>query len=387
MLMGISARLFAQESDPASQTKLYRILFNTTADSATYESSDSVFSGAYRMSYNPWLGASNDLGVFLGASVYLFKKIDSLYSVTSLRGGYATGPSKYTVEYNSLYPNIMSGTFSVDAKASSLDILNFFGYGNETAFNKNAYSAAAYRLNQQQFSLSGIYAYTLVENTSLWGSAALRYINTDADPITDTTVIQKRYEYGVGKYTTARFGIGGIYDSRDNPRAASKGLIASFGSYWTPEIINNKYAYTKFIADIRGFVSAEVLTQCTLALRMRVEKIFGEHPFYEACLLGGVNDLRGYYQDRFAGEESLLGSGELRITIGSAHIFVPERYGIFLCADAGRVYIDNDFSNAWHTSFGGGVWVAPVSSDHTISLTVAHSSEATLLYLGSGFTF
>jgi hemolysin activation/secretion protein len=104
-------------------------------------------------------------------------------------------------------------------------------------------------------------------------------------------------------------------------------------------------------------------------------------------LLGGANDLRGYYRDRFAGEESLLGSAELRLYLGALDIFVPETYGLLFFSDAGRVYIDNDFSSAWHVSFGGGLWIAPISKDHTISFTIAHSPESTLVYLSSGFTF
>ena len=271
--------------------------------------------------------------------------------------------------------------------ATSLEVLNFFGYGNESSFDKNRYTADGYRMYQRQFSITPKYSYNIIENTSIWGSAALRYVLTDGDPITDTTIFQKRYTYGIGKMTTWRFAAGVAFDSRDNLRAASEGIYASFGSYWTPEIANNNFAYTKFQADIRGYLSSDILTPFTVALRMRVEKIFGEHPFYEACLLGGANDLRGYYQDRFAGEESLLGSAELRLYLTSFNVFIPETFGILLFADVGRVYIDNDFSNVWHSSIGGGLWIAPVSKDHAISLTLAHSPEATLFYLSSGFTF
>jgi hypothetical protein len=390
----LSTRLVAQESDSSSaktefkDSKLYHILFDDPRQSDSSVVTDSLLN--CKLFYYPWLAASSDLGVFFGAGASLVgydSGQSSFDRIINLHAGFATGPSKYVIQLDELFPHRLGGEIKVALRASSLDILNFFDYGNTTTLDKARYSSNGYKLNQQQFSLMPSYRYSIAENTSLWGSAALRYITTDSDPIKDSSVISKRYQIGVGKMTTARFAVGGIYDSRDDIHAASKGIYALFGSYWTPEIINNPYAYTKLSADIRAYLSADELLPFTVALRMRVEKIFGEHPFYEACLLGGANDLRGYYQDRFAGEESLLGSAELRLKIKDFSILVPVSFGATLFVDVGRVYIDNDFSNAWHSSFGGGLWIAPVSKEYTVSLTLAHSPETTLFYLRSAFSF
>ncbi len=363
---------------------------STVLNSDAYKESDSLRDWGSKLFYYPWLGASNDLGAFIGAGIsladYDFRE-DPFDKIINLHAAYATGPKKYVLQLDEFFPHKLGGEVSISLRASSLDILNFFGYGNTTSLDKIRYSASNYKLNQQQFVLTHSYKYTVLENTSIWGSAALRYIKTDADPIKDSSVIQKRYLYGVGPMTTARFSAGVIFDSRDDQQAASNGIFASFGSFWTPEIINNTFAYTKLQADIRAYLSADILTPFTFALRMKVDKVFGEHPFYEACLLGGANDLRGYYQDRFAGEESLLGSIELRVNLASLNILVPETFGLLAFSDVGRVYVDNDFSNVWHSSFGCGFWLSPVSKQHTVSLTVAHSPESTLFYLSSGFTF
>jgi len=392
----LSAPLFAQESDSVAaksdfqDTKFYHVLFDEPEkDTIAVQENDSLNSERHMFFYYPDLAVTSDWGLFIGvgASYVDYDSLGKPEHILSLDGGFATVPSKYKIQYSEKFHDILHGTLEVAARASSLDVLNFFSYGNETLFDKSRYQLKGYRVNQQQFSIIPKYIYEVIENTSIWGSAALRYIVTDNDPITDTTVFRKRYTYGIGKMTTARFAAGVAFDSRDNIRAASKGIYAAFGSYWTPEIINNKYAYTKLQADIRGYISGDLPTPFTFAARMRIEKIFGEHPFYEASLLGGANDLRGYYQDRFAGEESLLGTAELWIQLGRMDVLVPETFGLLLFADAGRVYIDNDFSNTWHSSFGGGLWIAPVSKDHTISFTVAHSPESTLFYLASGFTF
>ncbi|HYM20169.1 MAG TPA: BamA/TamA family outer membrane protein [Candidatus Kapabacteria bacterium] len=342
------------------------------------------------LQYNPWFRASSDEGAFIGAAIsvidYDFRE-EPYDKIMTFRGGYATTPSKYEVEFSEYFPHRLGGDISVSLRASSLDVLNFFGYGNTISLDNSRYSVAGYRLHQQQFTLSHGYSYEIFEHTSIWGTAALRYVTTDADPINDSSVIRRRYMYGVGPMTTARFSAGVAFDSRNEVRAPTEGIYASFASIWTPEIINNSYAYTSLHADIKGYLTSQIVTPVTLALRMNAAKLFGEHPFYESAFLGGASSLRGYYSNRFAGEESILASADLRIEAASLSVFVPSKIGILLFADAGRVYVDNDFSNLWHTSFGGGVWVAPVSREHTIVLTIGHSSEATQMYLTTGFAF
>lgn len=340
--------------------------------------------------YHPWLRGSSDEGAFIGAGISVIDyefRADPFDKIMTLQGGYATTPGAYEAEFSEFFPHRLGGAISVSLRASSLDVLNFFGYGNTTPLDKTLYTNAGYRLHQQQYTLSHGYSFAPLEHTTIWGMVALRYVKTEADPIKDSSVIRKRYSYGIGPLTSMRFSAGIAFDSRDNERAASTGLYAGFSSYWTPEIINNSFAYTTLRADIRGFATFDIATPVTLALRMRAEKFFGEHPFYESALLGGAQTLRGYYVDRFAGEESILASGDLRIQIAKIDVFVPSTIGILGFFDAGRVYVDNDFSNLWHTSFGGGVWIAPYSPERTVALTVAHSVEATQFYLTTGFAF
>jgi len=48
---------------------------------------------------------------------------------------------------------------------------------------------------------------------------------------------------------------------------------------------------------------------------------------------------------------------------------------------------DGDSSDKWHPGYGGGVWFAPLARTNAIRLTVAHSEEDTLFYMGLGFGF
>ena len=50
----------------------------------------------------------------------------------------------------------------------------------------------------------------------------------------------------------------------------------------------------------------------------------------------------------------------------------------------GRVFADDEDSEQWHSAFGGGISVAPLSTDHALRLTAVRGSERTRLYLTFG---
>jgi hypothetical protein len=56
-------------------------------------------------------------------------------------------------------------------------------------------------------------------------------------------------------------------------------------------------------------------------------------------------------------------------------------------ADAGRVYLEGESSDIWHTGFGGGVWFAWLGGAKVLSLAVARSTERTTLTFRAGAAF
>ncbi len=351
---------------------------------------DNIRNWGHAWEYNPLLGFTSDDGGILGASFSLIQYsflADPCRSIMTWSGFYATTSGHFDFNYTELFQQVLGGKLAVAVCYSSFDHLNFFGYGNETTVDDAAYKADHYKLDEKVLSIEPKYSFHIFENSTAWGAAAFRSITTDPNVYRDSSFIRRRHQYGVGTLSTTQLSYGIEFDSRDEARAATKGLYAGFSSSWVPEILDNKYAYTRLKADIRLYVTANLLTPITFAGRLSADKLFGEHPFYESAFAGGANSLRGYYKDRFAGEGSYLGSVDVRIKLASVNLFVPATIGLLLFADAGRVFIDNDFSNLWHTSFGGGLWVAPISPVHTIALTIGHSTEATQIYLTTGFAF
>lgn len=85
--------------------------------------------------------------------------------------------------------------------------------------------------------------------------------------------------------------------------------------------------------------------------------------FYQGATLGATNGLRGYREQRFTGERALAFKGDLRYHLAKFKTgLLPLKLGIYGGYDYGRVWIDDEDSDTWHDSFGGGFWVNAVDS-------------------------
>jgi outer membrane protein assembly factor BamA len=134
-----------------------------------------------------------------------------------------------------------------------------------------------------------------------------------------------------------------------------------------------------------------------VAVRVGGEKIFGDFPFYEAAYIGGPANVRGFRENRFAGDAAAFGNAELRLKLTKIRLVFPWEFGIHGLADAGRVWFDGDDDAAaadsdydkdkLHTAVGGGIWLSILNRTQTISLSVANSDEETLIYFKAGFHF
>jgi hemolysin activation/secretion protein len=136
----------------------------------------------------------------------------------------------------------------------------------------------------------------------------------------------------------------------------------------------------------------------TLALRGGGKKVFGTYPYMEAAALGQgtlgqgaleepENTLRGYRSRRFTGDSSAYGNADLRLRISSMNILVPGVWGLTAFGDVGRVWLDGESSDKWHTSVGGGLWFSWLTRRLSASVGVSHGEEETLFYVTGGLHF
>jgi len=176
-------------------------------------------------------------------------------------------------------------------------------------------------------------------------------------------------------------------DTRDQPRAARRGIAFGFGGSYYPKALDVTSPFGEGHAEASSYLTARIPLQPTLALRIAGKKVWGTYPFYEAAYVGGATTVRGFVEHRFAGDAAVSGNIELRLSVARFFFLVPGELGVFGLGDAGRVYVSGQTSDRWHAAAGGGLWLAFLSRANTVSVAAAHSVEGTRWYVRAGFPF
>lgn len=342
---------------------------------------------------SPWLGFGPDEGAFTGAAVQLtsygFRK-DPFASRQTIRGGYAFGAKTFKVDYAGDFRAENSGRRTlVDAYASGIETLRFYGFGNETS---EAGPDRFHRVNQKQFGLMPAVSWPLGTTGRFAVGPVVKYSQTDLD---DDRFIATFPEplYGTDDFGQVGARAGVTFDGRNRERAPSRGGILEVAGTYYPKVWSVDEAFGEVHGAAAAYLGAGGYFQPVLALRAGGKHVFGTYPFHEAAYLGGSlstdegTTVRGFRQNRFAGDSSVFGNAELRVFLSRFFLLLPGELGVFGLADFGRVYLDGETSDEWHKAFGGGIWFAFLDRKYTISVAVAQSDERTGYYVRGGFGF
>jgi hypothetical protein len=332
-----------------------------------------------------WFGFTPDDGLFIGGGpiLYRFGFHDEPYAYRlSLLAGVATKPGRGRIDFTGDFPMAVPGArLFVDFRASGIDFLNFYGFGNQT---EGGLPNDRTKVEQRQITVLSGLEIPLVSRLSCTGALAYAYTSTVLDSMTLTGEMRP---YGTPEFSSVSFRAQLTYDSRDLEAFPQKGLYATVQGVYALPASGGTGSFGNVAGEIRTYLHGPQLLDLTLALRARGEKVFGPYPFFRAAFLGGGTSLRGYSLQRFAGDASLLGSVELRLPLFRYNLLVPSRLGFTVFGETGRVFVSGEESSIWHPSAGGGLWFSFINPKSTLAVTVAGSSEATGLYLTFGLAY
>ncbi len=122
-----------------------------------------------RLGHFPWFDYSPDFGLFLGLGVkfndYGFRSVPYRYSM-QLDGGIGTrGDLPYKVHYLGDFRSLFSNTsLLVEAGTTGLDIINFYGLGNEKYYDGSALTEDDFEIMNQITSFSASLNYPMDKN-------------------------------------------------------------------------------------------------------------------------------------------------------------------------------------------------------------------------------
>jgi len=332
-----------------------------------------------------WVSYSPDFGVFVGAGAvgtgYDFRRLP-YNSHVRVRAGYATGAQTFRAEFTGEFRGIVPPVVArLRLRASGIDVLRYYGFGNETS---NSGSTEFYKVKQQQYLVAPSLEFSLSSAATFSLGPVFKFSHTKLEP---NTFIALAPPYGVGDMGQIGAAADVQFDTRDQPRAARRGIAFGFGGSYYPKALDVTSSFGEGHAAASSYLTARIPLRPTLALRVAGRKVWGTYPFYEAAHIGGDSTVRGFVEHRYAGDAAVFGNVELRLSIARFFLLVPVRMGIFGLGDAGRVYVSGQTSDKWHAAAGGGVWLSFLTSANTVSVAAAHSVEGTRWYVKAGFAF
>jgi hypothetical protein len=183
------------------------------------------------------------------------------------------------------------------------------------------------------------------------------YSNIETD---STSFLIRDNVTGLKGGTAVGLGASVVYDSRDNRYNAYKGAFISLKTMTFPSSIGNLYVFSTYNIDVRKYFNPwfrhVIAFQTTTSLRT------GNVPFYELSMLGGEDQMRGYYKGVLRDKVLVDGQVEYRMPVWNI-------FGINAWVGTGRVaasYSDLALDGFW-LSYGGGFRIR-VDSKHNTNL-------------------
>jgi hypothetical protein len=353
----------------------------------------------------PWAGYSTDYGLFLGGGFatrsFGFRQ-QPFASEHSFKAGWAFGAGQPSVVYEGTFHRANSRvTAGLLARYSGLEILRFYGFGNETEPQPDDDQN---KVAQKQVVLAPSLTLPVAGPLDFTLAPVLQYADTEES----TRFIDQEKPYGYGEFgqvggwarlrvdtrRTLRAGSLQLPLREQGPAYPTSGvLVEAIGAVF-PKAWDVEESYGWVEGDASTYLTAGSNGRATLALRVGGKHMLGDlYPFHNAAAIGGggvfsgQDAVRGLHPNRFIGDSAVWANADLRLYVSRFFLGLPGEWGLFGFGDEGRVWLDGETSDTWHTSWGGGVWLGLLSRSNAIAFTVAQSDERTAFAIRAGFSF
>lgn len=335
--------------------------------------------------YNP------DNGIMFGPSftltTYNFEQ-NPFTQQHKIQAKYMTATKGYEMNYLGEFARITgSANLMIDALYQSpFYSKNFFGYGMNSEYNEDI-NFEFYQTRIEEFHLKPSLKWKRQHGQSY--QLGLSYQNIGLEKMLDRSVVllnqisDADFEH---KNFIGTFGVFN-YQNKDNAIFPSLAMTLNVETGYNYNITNKNGLF--YINPSLGFSHKLIPSgKLVLATMFRGQINSSDNvAFYQSASIGGNNGLRGFYNQRFAGQYSYTQSSDLRLKLGNLKTaFVPVSYGIYGGIDYGKVWSNHNINNQWETSYGGGFFI---NGANMIGLNVSYfkSTDGGRIVIGTGFGF
>lgn len=319
------------------------------------------------LSYNPDLGFG--YGGVAGAYFYRPGYVPYRHAIAIQYFATSRGVQNHFLRYDG--PRLI-GSLRVEARLEyRRELLSpFYGAGNISApfFGGDQDDQ---RFNYDKFSPAG----WIRLRGAPWGAhhpfqsyVTLGWRNTNVNTY-EGSVLEQDQPVGIQGGKTGQLAGGVLWDTRDEEGDPSSGGLSELAFRFSSDSTLSRYRYVGVTAVERRFIRLN--SRLVFAQRFILDALFGEVPFFEWPLTGGIlaaegvggmSSVRGLERNRFAGNWKAFSNSEMRVNIYNFSLFkVPLRVGAVGFLDLGRVWatnVDDGPWYRWHPGVGGGIRLA-----------------------------
>lgn len=383
--------------DSGKKTEIH-LTGSTTYDNSKFEESEDKIEKyeprqldkGYRYIPLPIFGYDSDRGLSFGFSLlreqYSFRQFP-FANQQELSAYYSTGIEKFTITYNALFNNIIkNGTLTFLASGTEHFTTRYFGYGNETNYKEELEREKFYNVDQELLILRSTLNYKLTNNFN--GTLGISAVKSETNLNTPALLTSAKFgEYGLNSLSSIGLILGFEYNSINNNNFPTSGYYFKLNSVFYPDIFNLQGDFQTLDFESRAYFFLKQLNSSSIMIRMGVQKVWGNYPFYAGATVGGRNNLRGYLEKRFSGDASVFGQLQIRTFITDLKLIFKSKLGMFAFAEAGRVFVPNERSSKYHPSYGLGAYLSYLNNRLVLNSYVAFSPETTIFNFGAVLPF
>lgn len=343
----------------------------------------------------PTVGYNPDDGVKLGVQNTFTKyglERNPFTASHVVSGAYYFATAGFELNYNGEFANVLGDwNLVLDSRFTSPNYsVNFFNFGNESK-NPNYLNDNSFNKNYNRVKISSMSFNPSLVKTGTYGTKFSIGTSIESIEVEETTgrFINVFYDETEIENTNYFLGVDTefSYKNQDNKAFPTMGMQLSIqGGYKTSLEKSTGFGYLK--PSLSFNYQLVPSGQLVLATKFKGSIIFGDNfEFYQASSIGGADGLRGYRNQRFTGKSSFYQSTDVRLNLRKVRTkFLPLYLGVYGGFDYGRVWLDDEESEKWHNSYGGGIF-ANASDVVTLQVSLFTATERIRFAFGVGFTF
>ncbi len=319
----------------------------------------------------PIIGANPDDGLKLVLTdIYTVSgfKNNPFHQKHTMSAAYYFATEGFDLRYNGEFAGVFgSWNLLIDGHFASENFTrNYFGFGNET---ENPQDEEELELDFNRVKTGIISGRVGVVRQGEYGSRLVLSAGVENIEVENTAgrFIEQEFMNSPMTFDPMTFvnvDMDYEYESFDNKANPTRGMVFKLkgGVRSNAEDTERTYGYVHPALQFYNSLSKNG----RLVLKTMAQGQFNigdEFEFYQAAIIGGNTGLRGYRTQRFSGESAVAVGGDLRYGFRRFKTgLLPLQLGIYGGADTGRVWVDGEDSDIWHSSFGGGLWLNAVDA-------------------------